>query len=469
MSRKGAPSHGFEPVSPKAWKQQIQFELSGADYNTSVITHRQEGIKVKPFYTSEDLPTNPPTHKSAQTATPQGNINDFLISFEVYANHSDMANKKALWCIEKGCDKIIFLVQESIEHPEKLLANIPVDMHLNLILQKPTSQQIENFSSYLNRVGNPRWQCSTDPISHFLTQGKWWKSEIEDGKLLEELIEKLPGSILTIDSRICHSAGAHMSLQLAHAMSHFTSYAIQLSEKNTLSKIKEVHFQLHTGNDFLMEISKIKALDLLWASVCQSLHISLPYVLCVEGAAIDKTLYANNTNTIRNSTQLLSGVIAGAQEILCTPYDRIHKKSHAYSDRLAINQALILKHECHFKNIKDPLSGSYAVERLSYELAEKALEIYQKTEAKGGLVAGMLRHEIQRDIQSQYHKTLEKFQKGDAVLIGANYLAKHEPLSLEKYPFIKKQHNKTLVPPLVPKRYAMEWEQKIQRDSHENR
>ena len=40
----------FEPVSSKQWKQQIQYELKGADYNESVVWESPEGIKVRPFY-----------------------------------------------------------------------------------------------------------------------------------------------------------------------------------------------------------------------------------------------------------------------------------------------------------------------------------------------------------------------------------------------------------------------------------
>lgn len=40
----------FEPVSSKQWKQQIQFELKGADYNETLVWESPEGIKVKPFY-----------------------------------------------------------------------------------------------------------------------------------------------------------------------------------------------------------------------------------------------------------------------------------------------------------------------------------------------------------------------------------------------------------------------------------
>ncbi len=471
MSKKTVPSFPFDAVSPKAWKQQIQYELSGEDYNSVMIKQTEEGIKVKPFYTEEDLPSYKSFNKNSAIAANKLDLpaNGFLISFEIYANNSDMAHKKALWCVEKGCEKLVFLVQENIESPEVLLSQIPAHIHVHLLLQKPTSLQVQSFSTYLNTKKNVLWRCSLDPLTHFFVRGNWWTSETQDLELLSLLTNKIQLPILTIDGRIFQSAGANMSHQLAHVLSHFTAYAVLLSESKLLSKIEKVYIQLHLGNNFLMEISKIKAFDLLWASLCKTFNIDLPYSICAEGATIDKTLYSNNTNSIRNSTQLLSAVLGGAHELICSPYDRIHKKSHSYSDRLAINQALILKHECHFESLNNPLTGSFAIEKLAYELAEKALDVYKSTEAKGGILAGFKNHEIQNQIQIQYKKSLEKLQKGTASLIGANYLPKREKLTFEKYPFIKQQQRKTLIPPLISKRYAMEWEQKISPDSHENR
>ena len=45
----------FEPISSKQWKQQIQFELKGADYNETLVWESPEGIKVKPFYHYDDF------------------------------------------------------------------------------------------------------------------------------------------------------------------------------------------------------------------------------------------------------------------------------------------------------------------------------------------------------------------------------------------------------------------------------
>ena len=57
----------FDPVSSKQWKQKIQFELNGADYNQTLIWNSPEDIKVKPFYHSDDYnPTSGINTKATQ-------------------------------------------------------------------------------------------------------------------------------------------------------------------------------------------------------------------------------------------------------------------------------------------------------------------------------------------------------------------------------------------------------------------
>ena len=48
----------FEPISTKQWKQQIQFELKGLDYNETLVWESPEGIKVKPFYHNDETLSN---------------------------------------------------------------------------------------------------------------------------------------------------------------------------------------------------------------------------------------------------------------------------------------------------------------------------------------------------------------------------------------------------------------------------
>ena len=76
----------FETVSSKQWKQQIQYELKGADYNEKLVWESLEGIKVKPFYhNDEDNRTNNVTTK----------VSEFKILQNIYVYDAEKSNSKA--------------------------------------------------------------------------------------------------------------------------------------------------------------------------------------------------------------------------------------------------------------------------------------------------------------------------------------------------------------------------------------
>ena len=451
----------FTAVSAKAWKQQIQYELMGADYNEKMVRKTPGGIKVKPFYTSADL-SQPPlfTNKTADA---------FHITFEIYANQAQMSNKKALWCIEKGCSEIIFLVQESVLEPVELLQGIPEDTSVLIILKQPTEIQINLFTIYLNNKKCLKWNCVIDPLSHFFESGNWWQNEKTDLKWLVLLFKNLENPILYIDARRFQAAGATNEHQLAYALSHLTEYLLLLSDATLLYKIKKVFISLHVGQQYLLEISKLRAFDKLWKSINKTFNLNLEYGLLSQPGLIDKTLFSSNTNLIRNSSALMASVLGGASSLVCTPYDTIFKKSHAYSDRLSINQALIIKHECGLDKLIDPISGSYAVEKLSIEIAEKALAYFKNIEAQGGLILALKNNSIQKNISLQFESQLAQYKSNEKELIGANILPDIETLSLEKFPFIRIEKRKTTIAPLISKRFSMDWEIEAQKSVYENK
>jgi methylmalonyl-CoA mutase len=162
-------------------------------------------------------------------------------------------------------------------------------------------------------------------------------------------------------------------------------------------------------------------------------------------------------------------VLGGASSLVCTPYDTIFKKSHAYSDRLSINQALIIKHECGLDKLIDPISGSYAVEKLSIEIAEKGLAYFKNIEAQGGLILALKNNIIQKNISLQFESQLAQYKSNEKELIGANILPDIETLSLEKFPFIRIEKRKTTIAPLISKRFSMDWEIEAQKSVYENK
>ena len=95
----------FDTTSPAAWKQKIQVDLKGDDYNDSLLWKSKEGITVRPFYTKED-------RNSSEISLPK---EGFKICQSVFVDDVIIANKLALDSLERGATSIQFVAKKTFD------------------------------------------------------------------------------------------------------------------------------------------------------------------------------------------------------------------------------------------------------------------------------------------------------------------------------------------------------------------
>ena len=108
----------FNPVTSKQWKQQIQFDLKGADYNETLIWNSPEDIKVKPFYHKDEFNANPPINSKAT---------EFKICQNIFVHNLEKSNHRAIESINRGAESIFFTIENDTIDVKKLLKNIPLE------------------------------------------------------------------------------------------------------------------------------------------------------------------------------------------------------------------------------------------------------------------------------------------------------------------------------------------------------
>ncbi|MDP5082303.1 MAG: methylmalonyl-CoA mutase, partial [Winogradskyella sp.] len=109
----------FDSVSSKAWKQKIQVDLKGADYNQALIWKTNEGIDVKPFYHADEFNTLPEVSNTKAT--------EWKICQSIVVTESKEANLAARDAIERGADSILFFIKNESISIEDLLQNIDLE------------------------------------------------------------------------------------------------------------------------------------------------------------------------------------------------------------------------------------------------------------------------------------------------------------------------------------------------------
>src|SRR5690606_38403536 len=130
----------FDPVSSKQWKQQIQFELKGADYNETLIWETPEGIKVKPFYHNDEFENN----VSVNTE-----VSSFKILQRIYVFDVEKSNKRAKETLNRGAESIYFIIEKEGADLNVLFSELPKEVTYyvkTLFLSKEFLLKVNEFA-----------------------------------------------------------------------------------------------------------------------------------------------------------------------------------------------------------------------------------------------------------------------------------------------------------------------------------
>lgn len=437
----------FKSVSSKEWKQKIQVDLKGADYNDALIWQTNEGIDVKPFYHADEFSNDFNTISNPEAWT---------ISQSIFVHDTQLSNKKANDAIARGAESIKFVIQNSSVSLEELLLNIDLDKTVLFFeMQFLNSDFSKNITNLKSKAGV---FIVSDIIGNLSRSGNWYINLKEDHTLFDSIVNET--KTFSVDVSLYQNAGASMVQQLAYALAHANEYLNHF--KNTSIKINEVIFNISVGTNYFFEIAKIRALRLLFNTLISEYNIKTICHIVATPTKRNKTIYDYNTNMLRTTTECMSAILGGANTICNLAYDGIYHKDNEFGERIARNQLLVLKHESYFDLVNNVSEGSYYIESLTNQLAEKALVIFKDIEVQGGFLSQLKAGTIQRKIQESAQKEQEQFDNGDLVLLGTN---KHPNTNdrmknnLELFPFMKTNIRKTLIRPIIEQRLAERIEQ----------
>jgi methylmalonyl-CoA mutase len=440
----------FNPITSKQWKQQIQFDLKGADYNDTLIWNSPEDIKVKPFYHKDEFKANPAINSKAT---------EFKICQNIFVHDLEKSNLRAIESINRGAESICFTIENENIDVKKLLKNIPLEktsvfFHLSFI-SIDFVKKIDAIAKQENTI----IFCSLDPIGQLAKDGNWFetseKNNFETLNLISAATTNI--SLISIDAGLYQNGGANMVQQIAYALGHANEYFNKISSIN-----HPIVFEVSVGTNYFFEIAKLRALRLLFNLITKEYNHNLDCHLLVTPTKRNKTLYDYNVNMLRTTTECMSAILGGADTIANLPYDALYHKDNEFGDRIARNQLLILKNESYFDKVNNPSDGSYYIENLTHQLAEKALALFKDIEANGGFLKQLNEGIIKRKIQESADKEQELFDTGKEILLGTNkYPNKNDRMKddLELFPFVKIKPRKTLITPIIEKRLAEKMEQ----------
>ncbi len=444
----------FDEVSAKEWKQKIQFELEGADYNEKLIYKSRDGVNIKPFYHVDDI------SDTAKVPSPL----KWEICEKIYVASEEKSNKKAIEVLQKGAESLWFVIPSEKTDLNRLFRNldlskIPVNLGLEFLSEEFFKKIADFFKDQPNQL-----RLQIDIVGNLARSGNWYSNLNEDHKKLENIISGSSHfkSVLSVDATLYQNAGATIPQELAYALAHANEYLHHFLQIGKTPENFEIQFLISQGSNYFFEIAKIRALRILYASLASEYKVPESCQILAQPTKRDKTLYDYNLNLLRTTTQSMSAILGGANAIYNSPYDTIFHKNNEFGDRIARNQLLVLKNESYLDKVSNAAEGSYYIESLTTQFSEKALEIFKEIEAGGGFLKQLKEGVIQRKITESANKEQEQFNKGVLILIGTNKFVNPEDKmkdDLELFPFMKMNPRKTLIPPIIEKRLAEKSEQ----------
>lgn len=231
---------------------------------------------------------------------------------------------------------------------------------------------------------------------------------------------------ISISGYHMQEAGATLVQELAFTLADGREYVRAALAKglNVDDFAGRLSFFFGIGMNFFMEAAKLRSARLLWSRIMEEFDPKKPSSLMLRthcqtsGVSLQKQDPYNNI--VRTAYEALAAALGGTQSLHTNSFDEAIALPTEFSARIARNTQLILQHETGITKVVDPLAGSFYVESLTSELAEKAWALIQEIEARGGMTKAVASGLPKRMIEEAATRRQAAVDKGEEVIVGVN-------------------------------------------------
>ncbi len=411
----------FPKVSKAEWEEKLTKELKGADFDSSL--KRKDEIEELDFSTyahesdrtkSIEVPGEFPYTRGVKQEN-----NDWNVASWVTVQDEKKANQNALNLLMTGANGLIFdLVKKELD-----LITLFDQIGFEFIESQFLVYSVDQFRLIYDFFKDK----STANVSY---RFDFFSKETLDVETLKQFVEINKSSTTRfcfIDMSSLQQCGASITQQLSFGLACGHEYLVQLMGLGyTIDEASQsLHFSSGVGNNYFYETAKLRAFRMLWSKLVNAYHPekaeSLKCHLSSEVTWMNKSLKDPYTNLLRQTTEAMSAVSGGVDTLLVQPYDGLSKNGvSTLAGRMAINISLILKEESYFDKVIDPVGGSYSIEQLTDQIAEKSWKKFQQQDALGGINTSEGIRQLKSEIEGKVSLRLEKVKSGKQVLIGIN-------------------------------------------------
>ncbi len=247
------------------------------------------------------------------------------------------------------------------------------------------------------------------------------------GDIIEYTAKNMPKfNSISISGYHMQEAGANQTLELAFTLADGKEYVKTATTKgmDVDEFAGRLSFFWAIGMNFYLEVAKMRAARLLWCRIMKGFDAKNPKSLMLrthcQTSGWSLTEQDPYNNVVRTTVEAMAAVFGGTQSLHTNSFDEAIALPTEFSARIARNTQLIIQEETHITNVVDPWAGSYMMESLTNEMAEKAWAIIQEVEAMGGMTKAVDSGWAKLKIEAAAAEKQARIDSGKDVIVGIN-------------------------------------------------
>jgi methylmalonyl-CoA mutase len=257
------------------------------------------------------------------------------------------------------------------------------------------------------------------------------------GDIIEYTAQKMPRfNSISISGYHMQEAGANQALELGFTLADGMEY-VRTAQAKGLDVDEfagRLSFFWAIGMNFYLEIAKMRAARLLWSRIMKGFDAKNPKSLMLrthcQTSGWSLTEQDPYNNIVRTAIEAMAAVFGGTQSLHTNSFDEAIALPTEFSARISRNTQLIIQEETHITSVIDPWAGSYMMEKLTQDMADKAWALIEEVEAMGGMTKAVDSGWAKLKIEASAAEKQARIDSGKDVIVGVNKykLAKEDPI-----------------------------------------
>ena len=449
-----------------AWKAQASKDLKGAD-PARLNRETPEGITLQALYTADDvqdvdtasLPGLPPFTRGPRAtmyAARPWTIRQYA-GFST-AEESNAFYRRNLAAGQKGLSVAFDLAThrgydsdhprvvgdvgkagvaiDSVEDMKILFDGIPLsEMSVSMTMNGAVLPILAGYIVAGLEQGATLDQLSgtiqNDILKEFMVRNTYIYPPAPSMRIIADIIEftaqQMPRfNSISISGYHIQEAGANAALELAYTLADGLEYV-----KAALGKglhidefAPRLSFFFGIGMNFYMEVAKLRAARLLWSELMAPFEPRNPMSRALrthcQTSGWSLTEQDPYNNVIRTTVEAMAAVFGGTQSLHTNSFDEAIGLPTDFSARIARNTQLVIQEETGIPHVVDPWGGSFMMERLTHDLAEKARDLMREVEGLGGMAKAIESGVPKLRIEESAARKQARIDRGEDVIVGVN-------------------------------------------------